>query len=210
MTAQIDHLRSELSGIRELMVATPYAEWELPSACWGFTVRDVVAHLGASRRVPLPSVLGSVLAHGLRINAAAYSVTKKEAKRTHEQLLEGLARASADPRARGISAIQPMPAMLGEVVTHHEDIRWGLGARRTMPSDLAHEVLSAVVRLRGPGTWGTRRRAKGLSLHATDVDWRWGEGPLVSGTADALLLALGGRSVGRVELRGDGVPRLHR
>ena len=211
MTTQIDHIKAELAGIRELMAVTPHEEWELPSACWGFSVRDVAAHLGASppgadaeragARWPL---------HGFRINAAAYAVTKKEAKRTHEQLLDGLAVAAENPRRQGISKVQPTAAMFGDVVTHHEDIRWGLGARRTMPPDLAHDVLSTVVGLRGPGGWGTRRRAKGLSLHATDVDWRWGRGPLVSGTADALLLALGGRSVACVELRGDGVPRLNR
>jgi uncharacterized protein (TIGR03083 family) len=210
MTTQIDHIKAELAGIRELMAATPHEEWELPSACWGFSVRDVVAHLSASRRVAMPSVLTSLVAHGFRINAAAYTVTKKEAKRTHEQLLEGLAVASENPRPRGISRVQPTAAMFGDVVTHHEDIRWGLGERRTMPHDLAHDVLSTIVTLRGLGGWGTRKRARGLSLHAIDVDWRWGRGPLVSGTADALLLALGGRSVACVELRGDGVPRLKR
>ena len=97
--------------------------------------------------------------------------------------------------------------MFADVVTHHEDIRWGLGARRTMPPDLAREVLDMAVGLRGLGSWGTAARAKGVSLHATDVDWSWGQGPAITGTADALLLGLGGRTVAHAELSGEGLSR---
>ena len=210
MTTQIDHIKAELSELHGLMTLTPEADWILPTACGGFAVRDVVGHLVASRRMPMPEAAGWLALHGLRLNAAAYRVSRREGKRPIEQLLTGLADAAVEPRSKGLSRLQPLDVMLADVVTHHEDIRWGLGLRRTMPTDLAHDVLSAAVRLRGLGTWGTRRRAKGVSLHAVDVDWRWGQGPLVSGTADALLLGLGGRHIARVDLRGDGVPRLTR
>jgi uncharacterized protein (TIGR03083 family) len=203
----VDHIKAELAGVRELMAATPEADWDTPSACGGFLVRDVVGHLVASRRLSTPVVLAELARHGFRLNAAALTASKREAQRTKHQLLDGLAYASEHPRSRGISRLQPVLAMFADVVTHHEDIRWGLGARRRMAAPLAHDVLDAAVRLRGLGSWGTAQRAQGVALHATDVDWRWGHGPSISGTADALLLGLGGRTVAHAELSGPGLSR---
>ena len=54
-----------------------------------------------------------------------------------------------------------------------------------------------------------RRRPAGLRFEATDLDWAWGSGPLVRGTAEAVMLALTGRRVVLPELDGDGVAELH-
>ena len=203
----VDHIKVELLGVHGLMSATPIADWDKPSACDGFLVRDVVGHLVAGRRVPLPGVLLELAKHGGRMNAAACTVSKREGLRSREQLLDGLIYAAENPRRRGISRLQPVRAMFADVVTHHEDIRWGLGARRMMAEPLAHAVLETAVTLKGFGTWGTAERAKGVSLHATDVDWKWGQGPEIFGTADALLLALGGRKAALARLSGEGLSR---
>ena len=50
-----------------------------------------------------------------------------------------------------------------------------------------------------------KRRPAGLRFEASDLDWAWGSGPLVRGTAEAVLLALTGRTVVLAELDGDGV-----
>jgi hypothetical protein len=52
---------------------------------------------------------------------------------------------------------------------------------------------------------GAKKRAEGLHLVATDVDWEHGSGPTVSGPAIALLLAMSGRRAGLEDLTGDGV-----
>ncbi|MDI5943979.1 hypothetical protein QLR68_38795, partial [Micromonospora sp. DH15] len=49
-----------------------------------------------------------------------------------------------------------------------------------------------------------RRRVAGLRFEATDLDWAAGEGPVVRGTGEALLLTLTGRRVALPELDGDG------
>ena len=50
-----------------------------------------------------------------------------------------------------------------------------------------------------------RRRPAGLRFEATDVGWAWGDGPLVRGSGEAVLLALAGRPVALADLDGDGV-----
>ncbi|WEL93313.1 DinB family protein, partial [Tsukamurella tyrosinosolvens] len=53
-------------------------------------------------------------------------------------------------------------------------------------------------------------RGRGVRLVADDLDWSFGRGPDVHGTAEALLLAMGGRTVVLDELSGPGRDRLAR
>ena len=53
-----------------------------------------------------------------------------------------------------------------------------------------------------------KRRPTGLRFEATDVDWTWGSGPLIRGTAEAVMLALTGRRAALADLSGDGVAEL--
>ena len=53
-----------------------------------------------------------------------------------------------------------------------------------------------------------RRRVAGLRFEATDLDWARGTGPVVAGPAEALMLAITGRSVALTDLDGPGVPIL--
>jgi hypothetical protein len=55
---------------------------------------------------------------------------------------------------------------------------------------------------------GTKTRIAGLSLAATDTDWRHGTGPTVSGPMLSLLMAMTGRKAALDDLSGDGVATL--
>jgi hypothetical protein len=54
----------------------------------------------------------------------------------------------------------------------------------------------------------TKTRATGLRLVATDGPFRAGSGPLVSGSALALIMAMAGRGAYCHELEGDGAATL--
>ncbi len=53
-----------------------------------------------------------------------------------------------------------------------------------------------------------RRHGRGLRLVATDLDWSAGNGPEVTGTGDALLMAIAGRPAALADLTGPGVATL--
>jgi hypothetical protein len=53
-----------------------------------------------------------------------------------------------------------------------------------------------------------RRRAKGLRLLATDMAWSAGTGPEVTGSGEALFMALNGRADALPDLAGPGVEAL--
>jgi uncharacterized protein (TIGR03083 family) len=93
-------------------------------------------------------------------------------------------------------------------VIHHQDMRRSLGMARIIPAERLRSVLETIVTPRGSINLGSRERAAGLRLRATDADWVHGDGPEVSGPAEALMMALSGRGVALAELEGDGKPVL--
>jgi len=54
-------------------------------------------------------------------------------------------------------------------------------------------------------TIGASKRVRGLTLVATDLDWRVGSGPVIEGPAEPLLMAIAGRRGVAEELTGPGL-----
>ena len=54
----------------------------------------------------------------------------------------------------------------------------------------------------------SKQRMDGLRWTATDVEWTFGDGPEVTGPAEALILLASGRPAPIDEARGDGVATL--
>jgi uncharacterized protein (TIGR03083 family) len=96
---------------------------------------------------------------------------------------------------------------LTDGLIHHQDIRRAIGLPRTVPPERLRAVLPFA--LTSPllgGLW----RVRGVSLRATDLDWRHGRGPEVTGPAEALLMVMAGRPDPLPELTGPGLPVLRR
>jgi uncharacterized protein (TIGR03083 family) len=96
--------------------------------------------------------------------------------------------------------------MLGEVVTHTQDICQPLG----LAHDAQPAALIACLEMYKTTAFpvGAKKRIAGLRLAATDVDWSHGDGPEVSGPALSLISAMTGRSAGVSGLAGPGVATL--
>lgn len=115
-----------------------------------------------------------------------------------QELMEFLGR---HLRPRGLTAGFGGMIALVDGTVHHQDIRRALGYPRTVPVDRLERILPLVP---GNPRLGAGRRARGLCLKATDVAWRHGNGPEVSGTGEALLMAMTGRKEAVYELVGPG------
>jgi uncharacterized protein (TIGR03083 family) len=202
-------VQAELDELITLLREIPDADWDRPSACDGFRVRDVAGHLSLAR-LPLNGRIAAALAGSftrfMRL-AGEWSV-EYGGEHTPEQLIGFIEERRAAPTKGFIGTIDPPQNMLTDHATHLQDIRIGLDRRSPHDPKQAHAVLGAAVRLWRPITWGTRERAKGLRLVATDVGWSHGDGPEVSGPYDGLLLALGGRRAGLAFLSGEGLATL--
>jgi uncharacterized protein (TIGR03083 family) len=173
-------------------------EWERPSLCELWRVRDVVAHVVSYEELSRWQLVRRFVKGGLlppRINAIGVA---EYAPRSPEQLTQ-LMRTCIPPRGL-TSAFGGMIALVDGMI-HQQDIRRALGQARLIPPDRLHRVLEYT--LTSPATRGARR-TRGVRLVATDLDWAHGEGPEVTGPAEALLMAMAARPDAFNQLAGPG------
>ncbi|MBX3285411.1 MAG: maleylpyruvate isomerase family mycothiol-dependent enzyme [Actinobacteria bacterium] len=107
----------------------------------------------------------------------------------------------------GISKLIPNREGFIDHFVHEQDIRRPLGLPAPTDDDRLVAALDAAVSVRSP-MFAPAKRVKGLRLEASDVDWSHGDGPLVQGPAEAIVMAAAGRSVAAADLSGDGAARL--
>ncbi|WP_336923523.1 maleylpyruvate isomerase family mycothiol-dependent enzyme [Aquipuribacter sp. SD81] len=179
-------------------------QWTTRSLCSRWTVEQVVAHLTAAASVGWSRWLRSMV-------GAGFDAGRHNDRRLAEHLGPTPAATLAGFRGVVESTVAPtgdVPAWLGEVVVHGQDVRHPLGLpRRPAPAVVA---VVAEFYARRDFTVRSGSAAAGLHLVATDSGFRHGpsDASLVRGSTLALTMALAGRSVFCDELDGAGVPVL--
>ena len=188
----------------DLADLTP-AQWDTPSLCPGWTVRDMVAHMSTTASMtPVKFFLGMAQAGFNFDKFANERIARHRGADPAATLAEfrGLQNSTSAPPG-------PKTSWLGEVVVHGADVRRPLGIPHTYSPDAVRQVIDFY---KGSNMLiGSKNRVAGLSLHATDHNWAHGqagpearvEGPLLS-----LLLAMTGRAAACDDLNGPGVPTL--
>jgi uncharacterized protein (TIGR03083 family) len=176
--------------------------WATPSLCAGWTVEDVVAHLTA----------------GATIGRFRWLVSMVRARfddhRHNERWIDrhrGVTPVDTLARFRDIvdSATAPSghtEAWLGEVIVHGGDIRRPLGIDHRPPVPATTAVAGFFARR--DFTVASATAIDGLQLRADDGPFHVGDGPLVTGTTVALVMAMAGRSAFLADLDGPGVAEL--
>ena len=203
-----DALRlQELAAISELLHELRPEEWDVPSLCAGWRVRDVIGHMSLGYTTPMGTMLAKVGRYGFNVPKASREESIAYASaHSPDELLSVFDSIHRDNIRRGISkVIKPAEGLVDHTI-HHQDIRRPLNRPRTVPPDRLLAALDVVPGL--GGFVGAKKRVAGLRLVATDVDWSSGAGPEVRGTGEAILLAASGRPVTLPELDGDGVGTL--
>jgi uncharacterized protein (TIGR03083 family) len=176
-------------------------EWEQPSLCDGWRVRDVVGHILYGNEMHLMTLPFRLARYGFSSDKSgkAYSIARAEG-RSPEELKRAFD--TRDPWA-GTCKVFPAKLTLLDRLVHQQDIRRAVDRPRTIPAERVVAVLDATPTL--GSVFGARRRTKGLRFEATDVDWTWGDGPVVSGPGEALIMAMLGRGQALGDLSGDGL-----
>lgn len=188
---------AERAELVELLRSLTPAQWDAPSLCDGWSVRDVAGHLTIDS-VPLHRYALAGLTHPSadRLNEH-YVVAAREVP--VDRLVEGL---SASISTSWMARYFPYLCLADHLV-HQQDIRRPLGLPRTIDPERLRLVLDHPDPFARP-----RRYVRGLRLVATDLQWERGDGPVVRGSGEALALAMVGRSAVLDELDGDGVELL--
>ena len=195
----------------DLLAALTPAQWEHPSLCEGWTVRNVGAHLTLQqqriRDVATFVARNPRLLRSVSLNRTIHDSAVIQSRLPTEEIV-GRIRAMIGSR-RHNSFVTHLET-LTDIIVHGQDIAVPLAA------DL--EMLTPATAVAASRVWGTRgswlssvfRRLPldGYRLSATDTDWTRGDGPEVRGPIGALLLLMTGRAVALDRLEGPGAERL--
>ncbi len=195
----IDQQRTELADLMETFTEQ---EWETPSLCEGWRVREVAAHLTLAQMRLLPA-LGEVLRARGSFNRMVHDTAVRQAERPvadYPVLLRAMV--GSRRKAPFVSDIEPL---LDQLV-HGQDMVVPLGRTRQMPLEAAATAAQRAWDLNWP--FRTKKRLHGFKLSATDHPWAVGEGTLVEGPVRALLMLVTGREVVLPELSGPGADEL--
>lgn len=187
--ATIDSERSDLAGLLDDLTA---AEWEQPSLCRDWRVRDVVAHLALAQTGAARAAVDLLRAGGRLQRMIHDSAVRHAALPTGQLVAQIRGMAGSRRTAPGVSPLEP----LLDVLVHGQDVAVPLGRPRTMPVAAAATAATRVWTMPWPmsTTFSPRKRLAGRRLVATDVEWTAGQGDLVEGPIEALLLLLTGRT----------------
>jgi uncharacterized protein (TIGR03083 family) len=192
----MDMAHAERADLADFLDTLTPQEWSAPSLCSRWTVKDVVAHVVSYEELGALG-LAARFAKGLVVHANEVGVREFAALSPPE--LVAFLRRHLEPR--GLTAGFGGMIALVDGTVHHQDIRRALQHPRVVPPDRLERILPLVP---GNPRLGAGRRIRGLRLRATDVGWQHGDGPEVTGTGEALLMAMTGRRDAVGELTGPG------
>ena len=190
---------AELRGLADVLGDLSPTEWETPSLCSGWLVRDVATHLTQAHMGYRDALVGAVRAGGSfdrMIRDAALRAGPLSPEECSRRI-----RAMVGSR-RTAPFVTPTEPLI-DVLVHGQDIAVPLGRERPVPPAPAAAAAQRVWDMGFP--FRARKRLAGLRLQATDGDLVLGEGAPVEGTTGDLLLLVTGRTATVHRLSGEGV-----
>jgi uncharacterized protein (TIGR03083 family) len=192
-----DAIAAERGELAELLAGLAESAWDAPTLCAGWRVREVVAHMTMAFRYSLWRFLGGMLGARGNFSRMADRAARRDTAVLSAADLTACLRENIDhpwkPPGGGFVGA------LSHDVIHGLDITVPLGLNRRVPEDRMRLVLGSV----GPRNlryFGVD--LTGIQLCADDVDWTFGSGTPLSGSAQDLLLVLCGRKLPPGHLRG--------
>lgn len=194
--------REERTEFATFLATLSPEQWNAPTLCPSWRVREVVAHVISYDVLSTRELLGRLVESRLnpnRVNAAGVAAL---ADRSPEDLL-ALVESHREPR--GLTAAFGGMVALVDGLIHHQDIRRPLGMPRDIPPVRLQQTLRCALLAPPIGAFW---RARGLRLAPTDLDWSTGRGPEVTGPGESILMAIAGRPHALDEISGPGVSTL--
>lgn len=193
--------RSDFADMIEGLSAEQLAS---SSLCEQWTAQDVAGHVVSFIEMSLPTMMFSMLKGGFNVDKAWTANAKKYGDRPIGQVAETIRSNASKP-----SAMKSFPGGLTtvDVAVHTQDVRRPLGLEGSLDPEVAKAALEFCTSHAKRKMMVPPDQIAGLRLEATDIDWSWGDGDLVSGPAEAILMGINRRNVA-ADLTGEGVAKL--
>lgn len=183
--------------------------FDAPTLCAGWKVRDVVSHMLFAHTTPMPSVLALLAKNGFNVPKASLTTSVAYGSSHSAAEIRAEWRRVVDQRVmKGLGKIVPTKEAFVDHLIHHQDIRRPLARPRSIPAGRLAAALEAMPTI--GGLVKSKKRMAGLRWTATDTEWTVGDGPEITGPAEALILLSSGRPAPIEEVSGAGVATLQK
>lgn len=187
----------------DMIEALSPEQLESQTFCREWTAFGVLAHVTSFVETSFPKMFVTMVKSGFDFDKVSISMAKTQLARPVADVLASL-RAQATKSA-------PMPSFpeamtVTDIAIHTQDVRRPLGLGGSLDEQVLRTTLAFLT---------TNKKAKmavhlkpldGVRLVANDIDWSFGEGAEITGTGEALMMALADRGV-LGELSGAGLAK---
>jgi uncharacterized protein (TIGR03083 family) len=193
---------AERTAFGEVLAGLDEPDWDAPSLCAGWRVREVVAHMTMPFRYPTRRFLGEMARSGGNFARMADRVARRDARAPIGTLLDGWRTNENSPWTPPGGGLE---GALTHDVVHGLDITIPLGIPHPVSERALRIVLDAATAPRSLKHFGRDRTD--VRLQADDLDWTFGDGEPLHGPARDLLMVLCGRNLPPQHLSGPGAAR---
>jgi uncharacterized protein (TIGR03083 family) len=190
--------------VAQLLESLNPHDWDAPSMCAGWRVRDVAGHLALTPTITTWQLIAAAPQSWFNPNRINTLLARRVGSQAPEHIVSELRDQAG---LRTTAKVLDTRNSLYDVIVHSQDIAVPLNRELPVPVEYLPMALDRVWTMGWP--FNAQRRHAGHTLTATDTEWTVGNGPRIEGTALALLLLLTGRTSAVFDhLRGPGVERL--
>jgi len=190
-------IAAERRDLALILAGLPAEAWDAPTLCRGWRVREVVAHITMPFRYRPPRFLFEMARSRGNFNRMADRCARRDAAVPPGQLAAALRDNENHPWKPPGGGYQ---GALTHDVIHGLDITVALGVGRRVPAERLGIVLDGITAAKSVRFFGTDLDE--IELRADDLDWSFGSGTPVSGSAQDLALLVCGRKLPPGHLRG--------
>jgi uncharacterized protein (TIGR03083 family) len=197
-----DLIAAERQALATLLAGLTPEQWDAPTLCAGWRVREVTAHITMPFRYSTDQYLRELQASGGDFSQMSDRCARRDAAAPAAELVAALAGNVHNPWQPPGGG--PEGALSHDVI-HGLDITVPLATGRRVPAPHLLTVLDFLTGRGGGTVFGTD--LTGVELRADDLDWSYGSGAPVTGLGQHLLLAMAGRRLPAGLLRGSQAAR---
>jgi uncharacterized protein (TIGR03083 family) len=187
---------ADFLALADLLDSATGEQWDTPSLCEGWRVREVIAHMTMAARYPEDAFMAELRRYDFDFGRLSNEIAAKDAGLPTGELVASL-------RSEVMQHWAPpgggYHGALNHVVIHGLDVTVPLEVPRRSPDGTIRIILDDLTQGGVHKHFGIS--VEGRSLQATDLDWSYGSGPALRGAAGDLAVMLCGRKLpaGRIE-----------
>ena len=187
---------AEFVALADLLDSAADAQWDTPSLCAGWRVREVIAHMTMAARYPEDKFMAELRRCDFDFGRLSNEIASRDAGLPTGELVANL---RSDVMQHWTPPGGGYHGALNHVVIHGLDATVPLGVTRRSPDSTIRVVLDDLTAGGVHENFGTG--IDGRTLQATDLDWSYGSGPPLRARAEDIALVLCGRALpaGRIE-----------